>query len=308
MAELVVGTDCSGMDSPITVLKRLGVPHRHAFSSESDGRCRRYIERNFSPDAIFNSVFERPLHWAEQVDLYVCGPPCTASSTLNPFQPESGRDVAHAVARSCFEFIAASRPYAAIIENVPRLKTVRGGTVFRDLLALIDSGYDVKWKSLNARDHGCPQNRSRIYIVCVRRDNPHGWAVRFPEKETLAVTASDLLDPDATAPGLTGPQAAALAAVMPTDSDHVFNIQNSRMHARLHGTWYGDEAVAACITAKMPFMYSIRHQRRLTALELARLQGFLDDEVDVAHPGLPRMLGNAMNTNVLARVVESVMT
>jgi hypothetical protein len=113
-----------------------------------------------------------------------------------------------------------------------------------------------------------------MYVICVRRDNPHGWSVRFPPSEPLLVTASDLLDPHATAPGLTGPQADALTAVMPTDSDHVFNIQNSRMHARLHGTWYGDQTVAACITAKMPFMYSIRHKRRLTPVELGVYRGF----------------------------------
>jgi site-specific DNA-cytosine methylase len=42
-----------------------------------------------------------------------------------------------------YEFIRESRPYAFVIENVPRLRTVRGGAVFADLLSRVPDTYEV---------------------------------------------------------------------------------------------------------------------------------------------------------------------
>lgn len=294
------------MDTPFTVLERMDVPHTHVFSSDVNNVCRKYILDNFKPEKVYDTVFDRPLQCAPQLDLYVCGPPCTSASLLNRRQSESGRDAAYGVGHNCFQFIATARPYAFIVENVPTLKTVRGGDVLRTWLSMVDDGYDVQYASLNARHYGCPQNRNRLYIIGVRRDNPHGWSVRFPAPEILHIQASDLMNQGDDAPGLTNAQALDIAHLVPPDVDHIINIQNSRMHARLHGKWYGNNSVAACLTAKMPYMYSTRLGRRLTVVEMARLQGLHDTEIDATCRGLPRMLGNAMNAQVLQRVLESV--
>ena len=43
---LRVGTDCSGLDTPILALRRMGVPHRHAFSCDIEPYVRRYLKAN----------------------------------------------------------------------------------------------------------------------------------------------------------------------------------------------------------------------------------------------------------------------
>ena len=52
------------------------------------------------------------------------------------------------------------------------LKTVNGGRDFREVLAELEKAgsYKIHWKVLNTSDHGVPQNRPRLYIVCIRED------------------------------------------------------------------------------------------------------------------------------------------
>lgn len=146
---LRVGTDCSGIETPLVLLKRFGIPHVHVFSSDVDSGCRKYITKHFSPYTLYSSVYDRPN--SVQLDLYVAGPPCTAASTLNRKSTEAGRDEAFAVGKNCFDFIAEAQPFAFIIENVPQLRTVRGGAVLSDWMARVPAVYDVGQQCLSER-------------------------------------------------------------------------------------------------------------------------------------------------------------
>lgn len=302
---LRVATDCSGIETPLTVLRRLGVPHRHLFSSDNSERCRRYISTHFSPEVLYTSVFERPLKWAERIDLYVAGPPCTSASSINVSLGERERDGAYAVGRNCFEFIAASQPTAFVVENVPRLRTVRGGTVLAEWLSLCEGLYDVEMRCLNARDYGCPQNRNRLFVVGVLRGNRKGWRVAWPESVPLTLTVDDLLDKDAP-PGrpLSAWERKALAAF---GGEGVLNTSTVGTCVRLGSPWvHRDPRVSTCLTSRHPDMYSTRHARRLAKHEYARLQGFRDGEVQLETPGILQLIGNAMNAQVLHALLSTL--
>lgn len=304
---LLFASDCSGIETPRVVLDRLQLQHRHVFSSDLDARCREYIAAHHPPETVYRSVFDRPLQSEEQIDLYVAGPPCTAASGLNCNQPEELRDAAYNVGRNCFDFIQQSRPHCFVIENVPRLRTVRNGAVFADLLARVPDIYDVGYQSLNARNYGCPQNRNRMYIVGVRQDNPHGWAVRYPERVPLDVSAADLLVPELSGPELAPREREHVRAHIPPGSDYVVNIQSAKMQFRMSGACIPkDKRCASCLTHHDPKMYSARLDRALHTLEHARLQGFRDGEVDVEHRGMRNMLGNAMNATVLEHLLRAI--
>jgi site-specific DNA-cytosine methylase len=303
---LIVATDCSGIETPIVVLRRLGIPFRHLFSSDSNPSVRRYIKGNFSPETLYESVYDRPIHCATQLDLYVAGPPCTAASDLNRHQCEQDRDVAFQVGRNCFEFVAASQPYAFVIKNVPRSKTVRGGSILRDWMSLLPDGlYDVEKNNLNSRYYSCPQNRNRFYLIGVRRDNPHGWTPRFPPRVPLTISADSLLlDTCPVSVGLTNNQSSCIKNFIPSEYSYGFNIHNMKTTLRLNGRWImNNDGVSNCLTSQSPAMYSTKFARRLVPIEHARLQGFLDGEVDTAFRGVERMIGNAMNASVLSALL-----
>tara|TARA_B100001758_G_scaffold247541_1_gene265830 strand:- start:1793 stop:3319 length:1527 start_codon:yes stop_codon:yes gene_type:complete len=67
------------------------------------------------------------------------------------------------------------RPKVVFLENVPRLlnspsnhRGLNFAVILRDLLEM---GYDVEWRVIQASDYGMPQQRSRVFIMAYRRPN-----------------------------------------------------------------------------------------------------------------------------------------
>lgn len=67
------------------------------------------------------------------------------------------------------KIMEARRPKAGLFENVPGLINHDGGRTLKRIIDCLrnDLGYRTTRWSLNAKDFGVPQNRSRIYIIAV---------------------------------------------------------------------------------------------------------------------------------------------
>jgi len=67
-----------------------------------------------------------------------------------------------------------SKPRIVFLENVPRLlnsPAVHRGLNFTVILNdLLDLGYDVEWRVINAADYGFPQKRKRVFIIAYLRE------------------------------------------------------------------------------------------------------------------------------------------
>ena len=67
------------------------------------------------------------------------------------------------------------RPKVVLLENVPRLlnsPSNHRGLNFAVILGdLLEMGYDVEWRVIQASDYGMPQRRSRVFIAAYRRPN-----------------------------------------------------------------------------------------------------------------------------------------
>ena len=62
--------------------------------------------------------------------------------------------------------LRARRPAYILLENVPGLLSHDEGRTFATILhALCDLRYHIEFQVLNAKDHGVPQSRRRVYIV-----------------------------------------------------------------------------------------------------------------------------------------------
>lgn len=62
--------------------------------------------------------------------------------------------------------VNTKRPISILLENVKGLTTHDKGNTFRVIReSLVEIGYSIFFRILNASDYGVPQTRERIYIV-----------------------------------------------------------------------------------------------------------------------------------------------
>jgi len=104
-------------------------------------------------------------------DLLTGGSPCQDFSIAG-----KRRGLAGAKSSLAWEYIRALRtkqPRYFLWENVKGVLSSRGGWDFANLLsAFSESGYNLWWQVLNAKDFGVPQNRERIFVLGFRNECP----------------------------------------------------------------------------------------------------------------------------------------
>jgi len=159
--DIRVGTDCSGIESPLFALRAMGVAFHHVFSCEQNKTAAEVLLANHSPAHFYPDVTERDHHNVPDVDLYLAGFPCQTWSTMGRRAGRGdprGRIFDHVLA-----YMSAKRPPHFVLENVAALvKRSFFPTILSSLRAL---GYHVGHHVLNTRDCGLPQHRERVYIV-----------------------------------------------------------------------------------------------------------------------------------------------
>lgn len=181
MKILRVGTDCSGIEAPIQALEQMKIPFKHVFSSEIDKYCIESIKANYNPEIIFGDkdgpcpegdITKRNINDVPNIDLYVCGFPCQPFSSAG--KQKGLNDKRGYVFFSCLEVIRKKQPKYFILENVKNLQSHdKGNTwniIWSEILKLKKYKYIVKYKILNTRDYGIPQNRERIFIIGSKTD------------------------------------------------------------------------------------------------------------------------------------------
>jgi DNA (cytosine-5)-methyltransferase 1 len=102
------------------------------------------------------------------VDLIVASPECTSHTCAKGNAPrsETSRRTAFQVVR----FAKVFKPRWVVIENVVHMRTWKSYATWLNQLA--DLGYKVKEQVVNAADHGVPQARRRLFVMCDREQQP----------------------------------------------------------------------------------------------------------------------------------------
>ena len=77
---LRVGTDFSGIETPLMALNHLGIPFVQTFASENDAVLRHFHEQNFKPLVLLPDATV-PIAANLSPDIYVAGPPCQPFSS-----------------------------------------------------------------------------------------------------------------------------------------------------------------------------------------------------------------------------------
>jgi DNA (cytosine-5)-methyltransferase 1 len=145
----------------------------------------------------------------DEVDLVCGGPPCQGYSGIGhrrTFKVERKDIPSNHLFEQMIRVIGVVRPRMFLFENVKGLLSGRWtkdgekGEIFRDVLKAFREikGYEVRFKLVQAKDYGVPQNRPRILLVGIRKDL--GWTPRAPGDD--AVETGLLPEPTGGAPSL----------------------------------------------------------------------------------------------------------
>lgn len=85
-------------------------------------------------------------------------------------------------------------PKYLLLENVKNLVGKKFKPQFDAWINWLDIiGYNTHYKILNAKQHGIPQNRERIFAISIRKDIDDG-SFKFPEQITLTTRLKDVLE------------------------------------------------------------------------------------------------------------------
>lgn len=85
-------------------------------------------------------------------------------------------------------------PKYLLMENVDALVSKKFKPTFDALVEWFDEhGYNTYWQILNAKDHGVPQNRKRVFALHIRKDVDNG-KFTFPKPYDNGVRLRDILD------------------------------------------------------------------------------------------------------------------
>lgn len=136
------------------------------------------------------------------IDLIVGGPPCQAYSLMGRSRDPDGmlHDKRNYLFSFYVRFLERYKPRCFVFENVLGLLSARNENGFRyfDMMteAFTKAGYQIDWRTLNAKDYGVLQNRKRIIIIGHRindEDFPVDfWPQPFRTEANVGAIFSDL--------------------------------------------------------------------------------------------------------------------
>lgn len=133
-------------------------------------------------------------------DLWTCSFPCTNISNAGRMAGfEEGSGTASSLLWEQIRLLRTSiskneAPKYIFFENVKNLVGAKFRDGFDKLVELLgELGYSVYWEVLNAKNCGIPQNRERVFVVCIRNDIDTG-KMTFPNPFDNGLRLKDMLD------------------------------------------------------------------------------------------------------------------
>jgi len=206
MKTIKVGSDFSGVGAFNQALNRLGINYQEVYACDMDKYARQTFIHNYGEPKYYPlNVYDREIP-KDSLDIYVSSPPCQAfSSAGKKLGKEDKRGI---LFFNSLEFIQVNNPRFFIFENVKGLLSDDGGKTFSEwvnmlggksvngnpvIFAYDDSvPYHLYWKILNAKQHGVPQNRERVFLIGIRDDQDNTF--RWPVEEHLTKRLKDVLE------------------------------------------------------------------------------------------------------------------
>ncbi|MCP4607782.1 MAG: DNA (cytosine-5-)-methyltransferase [Planctomycetes bacterium] len=241
-------------------------PFEFLAAYDSEQKCVDTYKLNISANAEVRDLSSYDPADIPAADVLIGGFPCQDFATCGPrkgLRSDRGK-----LYLALVRYAQHHRPKIIVGENVPGLANIAGGEALKIIVGDIEAqGYTAQVWKIFGPDYGVPQNRTRLFIVCVHND-----LEGFPEKPE---------------PTHLGKHRSIKWAIEDLEKVHNETIANQSQYFRASkakkGNGQGDEVsrvdspaytVRANAKSRVQFHYSL--ERRLTIRECARLQTFPD--------------------------------
>ena len=174
---------------------------------------------------------------------------------------------------------AESRPDVLLMENVPGVCGTRAMKPWNEWLDRLEElGYSNYWAKVNAKDHGIPQNRLRVFMVSILGE----YGYHFPKKMRLEKRLRDFLEEDPPQKYDLSPQ--IIRTMLYGDSKR-FKRSEDFMHSLMNGK----KGIACTIKAKSSYDSSwtilVRNATKKGYLEAGEADGLDCDARMRTHRG-----------------------
>ncbi len=116
------------------------------------------------------------------VDMIVASPECTSHTCAKGNAPRS--EMSRRTAFQVIRFAKIFKPRWIVVENVVHMRTWK--SYHNWLNQLKDLGYNLKDQVINAADHGVPQSRRRLFVMCDRESVPPEVTATVRRRKTAA--------------------------------------------------------------------------------------------------------------------------
>lgn len=275
------------------------------FTSEWDKFAQKTYEANFGeiPSGDISEVETRqiPNH-----DVLLAGFPCQPFS--NAGLRHGFEDTRGTLFFEIARIVKTRKPRVVVLENVKGFANHDRGNTFETVKKTMQGlGYNVFSQVLNARDFGVPQNRERIYIVCLRRKEFGDIIFEFPTPPKRDVYVAQILEDKVDSKY--------------TISDRLWEGHQRRLRQhreRGNGFGYslfdGSSRYTSTISARyykdgseILISQHGKNPRKITPREAARLQGFPESFViPVSDNQAYKQFGNSVAVPVVAAIAKKV--
>jgi len=172
-------------------LKKAGIEYECIGFSEIDKYAIQCFEQNHKGKNFGDCTKINPNELPD-FDLLTGGFPCQSFSVAGKGLGEL--DTRGTLFNEIIRIAEVKKPKMMLLENVKGLTNKPHRATFEKILSELDRiGYVVKWKVLNSKEYGIPQNRERVFFVCFLK-GMDTMKFSFPEKEELKIFLKDILE------------------------------------------------------------------------------------------------------------------
>jgi DNA (cytosine-5)-methyltransferase 1 len=269
------------------------------FSSEWDAHAQKMYEANFN-EKPSGDITKIPSSDIPEHDVLLAGFPCQPFSIMG--DKKGFQDTRGTLFFEIQRILEHHKPRAFLLENVKQLVTHNNGQTLQTILTVLrDLGYHVYYKVLNALDFGVPQRRERIIIVGFKEFT----FFQFPQPLGSFTPLSSILED--------GEIDQSLYA-----SEHILNERQARVLFPVPNPSIWHQNKSGNISA-LPYSCALRAgasynyllvngERRLSAREMFRLQGFPDTyKIVVNYTQARKQAGNSVCVPVIRAVAQAIL-
>jgi len=161
-----------------------------------DEKCRINYELNYGmkPVKDIKDINEKTL---PDFDILCGGFPCQPFS--NGGKKKTFEDKRGLLFDEIMRIVKEKQPRFLFLENVKHILKVSEGNVLKYIEQQIDEhGYVLQRFQMSPHEYGVPQQRERIYFVCVRKDIYNDTPIQLPTYTSQSLTVSDILEDTTT--------------------------------------------------------------------------------------------------------------